>query len=260
MKHLAPWLLLMGLLLGCEKKAAEPTAAAGAGASQSPAFQVDAATAGSVHGVISFSGAAPKPQRIDMSQDPGCMAGNPAPNLGEAFAVRNGRLGNVFLYIKDGLEGKTFAEPAEAVVLDQLGCRYVPHVMGAMAGQTVRILNSDPTMHNVHPAAEVNSMWNVSQQPGGAAIEKRFPKPELMIPVKCNQHPWMKMFLSVTSNPFYAVSKPDGSYEIRGLPPGTYTLGAVHERLGEMTAKITVPAKGAATADLKFSCTGQGCQ
>jgi hypothetical protein len=125
-------------------------------------------------------------------------------------------------------------------------------VLGAIVGQTVEIVNADDTTHNIHPMPAHNKQWNESQLPKAEPIEKTFNKPEVMIPIKCNQHPWMRMYLNVVSNPFFAVSGSDGKFEIKGLPPGEYTLAAVHEKLGEQDMKITVGPKESKTADFTF--------
>jgi plastocyanin len=158
----------------------------------------------------------------------------------------------VFVYIKDGLGSRTFDVPKDPVVLDQNGCKYHPHVLGVMAGQMVQIKNSDQTTHNIHPTPKDNREWNESQPPSSAAIEKSFAREEIMLPVKCNQHPWMKMYISVLKNPFYAVTDKSGNYEIKGLPPGDYTIAFVHEKMGEQDQKITVAPKDSKTVDQTF--------
>ena len=217
--------------------------------------RVDPATAASIHGTIHLSGTPPVPVQIDMGMDPGCTIANPEPNFSQQFVVNKGKFANVYVYIKQGLEGKNFAIPSTPVVLDQRGCRYEPHVLALMAGQTLRVLNSDPTMHNVHaqPNTPSNPQWNMSQMPKGEPIEKTFHDPEVMMPVKCNQHPWMKAYVNVAANPFYAVSDADGNFEIKGLPPGDYTIAAVHEALGEQTQKISVAAKESKTVEFNFA-------
>ena len=217
---------------------------------------VDPATMGSIHGTIHLTGSVLAPVQIDMGMDPGCTFSTKQPNFGQQYVVgKGGGLGNVYVYIRSGLEGSNFAVPATPVILDQKGCRYEPHVLALMVGQTLRVLNSDPTMHNVHaqPNAPSNSQWNMSQMPKGAPIETTFHDPEVMMPFKCNQHPWMKAFVNVAANPFYAISDSDGNFEIKGLPPGDYTIAAVHEAAGEQTQKTTLSAKESKTADFIFT-------
>jgi len=146
----------------------------------------------------------------------------------------------------------TFDVPKDAVVLNQQGCQYHPHVLGVMAGQTVEIKNDDPTTHNIHPTPANNREWNESQPPQSPALEKSFAREEIMLPVKCNQHPWMKMYMNVVKSPFYAVTGPDGKYEIKGLPPGDYTIAFVQEKLGEQDQKVTLAAKDSKTVDATF--------
>jgi plastocyanin len=241
------------LLAGCNKKEnAESTQPTNAPASAPAATPIDQATVGSVSGTVKFDGAAPKAQKIDMSQDPACKGTNEAENV----VADKGDLANVFVYVKDGLGSRTFDVPKDVVVLDQSGCKYHPHVLGVMAGQTVQIKNDDPTTHNIHPTPKDNREWNESQPPQSAPIEKNFAREEIMLPVKCNQHPWMKMYINVVKSPFYAVTGPDGKYEIKGLPPGDYTIAFVHEKLGEQDQKVTVGPKEAKTVDQSFKAGG----
>jgi len=242
---------LLGLLLwvGCGKKeTAEEQPAAPSPAAAPAATPIDPATAATVSGTVKFEGVAPKPAKIDMSQDPNCQGGNVAENV----VVSDGHLQNVFIYIKDGLGNRTFDAPKDTVTLSQSGCRYHPHVLGVMAGQTIKIVNDDPTTHNIHPTPKDNREWNESQAPKAAALEKSFAREEVMLPVKCNQHPWMRMFVNVVKNPFYAVTGPDGKFEIKGLPPGDYTLAFVHEKLGEQDQKLTLAAKDTKTVNATF--------
>jgi len=243
-------LVLLGLLLlaGCSKKEETPTPAAETKAAAAPATPIDPATAATVAGTVKFEGAAPKPAKIDMSQDPACKG----QNVAETIVSDGGNLANVFVYVKDGLGSHTFATPADAAMIHQEGCRYHPHVMGVMVGQNIQIMNDDPTTHNIHPTPKDNREWNESQAPKAAPIEKSFTREEIMLPVKCNQHPWMKMYVNVVKSPFFAVTDKDGKYEIKGLPPGDYTLAFVHEKLGEQDQKVTVAAKDSKTVDTSF--------
>jgi len=181
---------LLGLLLlvGCGKKeTAEEQPAAPSPTTTPAATPIDPATAATVSGSVKFEGAAPKPAKIDMSQDPNCQGGNVAENV----VVSDGHLQNVFIYVKEGLGNRTFDVPKDAVTLNQTGCKYHPHVLGVMAGQTIKIVNGDPTTHNIHPTPKDNREWNESQAPKAAPLEKSFAREEVMLPVKCNQHPWI---------------------------------------------------------------------
>jgi plastocyanin len=245
-------LALAGLLLtaACNNKPSESTnTAAQKEATPAPtSAPIDPATVATVKGEVKFEGTAPKPAKIDMSQDPACKGSNEAENV----VVSGGDLANVFVYVKDGLGSRTFDVPKDPVVLDQSGCKYHPHVLGVMTGQTVQIKNDDQTTHNIHPTPKDNREWNESQPPSSPAIEKTFAREEIMLPVKCNQHPWMKMYISVVKSPFYAVTDKSGKYEIKGLPPGDYTIAFVHEKLGEQDQKVTVAAKDTKTVDQSF--------
>jgi plastocyanin len=244
--------VLFGLILltGCGKKesAEEQPAAPAATPAAAPATPIDPATAASISGTVKFEGEAPKAAKIDMSQDPACKG----MNMAENEVVSGGHLANVFVYVKEGLGNRTFDTPKEAITLDQSGCKYHPHVLGVIVGQTIKIVNSDPTTHNIHPQPKDNREWNESQPPQSAPLEKTFAREEIMLPVKCNQHPWMKMFVNVVKSPFYAVTGPDGKFEIKGLPPGDYTIAFVQEKLPEQDVKVTLAAKDSKTVDATF--------
>jgi len=216
---------------------------------------------GSVTGAIAYNGAAPAPKKIDTSADPVC--GQKNPNLAtEDTVVTNGKLANVFVYIKDGTTaaGKKVGDymweaPMAAATLDQNGCHYKPHVLGVMTGQKLSVTNSDPTQHNIHPTPKNNPEWNQTQPNGAPPIEKTFKQAEVLIPVKCNQHPWMKAYIGVLKHPFFAVSAEDGSFTIKGVPAGKYTVAAWHEGGAtgtEKTMEVTVTANGSAKADFAF--------
>ncbi len=192
----------VALVAGCGKKeTAEEQPAAPTPAAAPAATPIDPATAASVSGTVKFDGAPPKAAKIDMSQDSNCAGSNTAENI----VVSGGHLENVFIYVKEGLVNRTFDVPKDAVTLTQSGCRYKPHVLGVMVGQTIAIVNGDPTTHNIHPTPKDNREWNESQAPKAPPIEKTFAREEILLPVKCNQHPWMRMFVNVVKNPFYAV-------------------------------------------------------
>ena len=125
-------------------------------------------TAGSIEGTVHFTGKAPERIRSTWAQDPVCDDLS-ATNLTEQYVVDDGKLANVYVYVKAGLGDKVYAPPSKPAVLDQKGCRYVPHVIGAMVGQPIEFRNSDPTMHNVHmkPTVGGNQQSTFRRPPNG---------------------------------------------------------------------------------------------
>ncbi len=215
---------------------------------------IDQSTVGSITGKVSFQGSKPKLARIMMDQDPVCVqkhGGQPV-FAEDGMVNSNGTLPNVFVYVKSGAEKYTFATPGTPVELDQDGCMYKPHVLGVMVGQTLSILTKDATTHNIHPMPKDNREWNMSQAPNAAPLEQKFSRPEIMIPVKCNQHPWMRAYIGVTKNPFYAVTGSDGTFTITGLPPGDYTIEAWTATFGTQEQKVAVGPKESKALDFTF--------
>ncbi len=242
------------ILAGCggsetkkeESKAAPPAATAP---------PVDDANAATVTGKVSFTGEKPKVATIDMSANPACArAHSGAPAKSEEVVVNeNGTLKNVLLYVK-GVPDRQYPVPSTAVTLDQKGCMYGPHVIAVMAGQNIEVKNDDPTNHNIHPQPKVNQEWNESQAPGSDPKMKSFAREEIDPPiaVKCNVHPWMRSYIAVSNTPYTAVTGDDGSYTIKGLPPGSYTLVAWHEKYGKKETPLTVAAKDSKTVDVSY--------
>jgi len=253
MKRYFAALPLLALLVpaGCKSNSA---AAPQTVAAPAPVyFQVDPTTAGAVEGKIRFAGKRPPRKLIDMSEEPACVEAHHGKAYDESLVVNpNGTLANVFIYVKSGLEGKTFAVPPTPVVIDQRGCWFHPRVLGIQVGQELSVVNSDPVTHNIHPLAEINREWNHSQGQGDAPLARKFLKPEVMIRVKCNIHRWMRAYIGVVDNPYFAVTGSDGAFEIRNLPPGEYVLGAWQETLGAQEQKITVAPQGTTTASFTF--------
>ena len=215
--------------------------------------KVDPATAGPLSGKVTLDGKAPSNPRINMSAEPDCGKLHDGPVHAEVAVVGDGgALANVFVWVKDGIEGK-FEVPSTSVSLDQKGCVYTPHVVALQSGQVLSVTNSDQTTHNVHPLPRVNREWNRSQTANASAIERKFSRQEIMLPVKCNIHPWMRAYVNVVDHPFFAVTGADGSFEIKGLPPGTYTIEARHERFDAQETSVTVGASESKQADFTFS-------
>ena len=217
--------------------------------------KVSAAAEGSISGTVKLSGTAPHMRGIDMSKDPYCVKQHDTPITMENVVVGAGDgLQNVVLYISEGLTGnEATAAPSNKPVFDQKGCQYIPHVMAVDVNQEFQVISSDQTTHNIHPlpnALTGNIPWNKSQPPGAPPIVTSWKAPE-MISVKCNIHPWMHGYHAVVKGP-YATTDKSGAYTIHGVPPGSYTVTAWQEELGNQTQKVTVAAGKPATADFTF--------
>ena len=212
---------------------------------------VDAATAGNVAGRITFEGTPPQPGVVRMDSDPNCVQPGVTATDEAVIVGDTGALQNVFVYVKDGLGDLRFPIPSSPVVLDQKECRYVPHVIGAQMGQVFEILNSDPTLHNVHAVPAANQEFNTGQPLPGMRHTHRFTTSEVMVPFKCDVHPWMYAYVGVVAHPFFAVTGADGSFNLEGLPPGTYMIEAWHETLGTQTQTVTIGERE--TGDITFS-------
>jgi plastocyanin len=214
--------------------------------------RAQAGPVGAVKGTIYFQGAKPHLPEINMVQDRVCASEQTGAVYPEDGQVNNnGTLPNVFVYV-EGRGIQTYKPPSTPVTLAQRRCEYEPHVLGIMVGQPLQVTTEDPTTHNVHAMPKDNRSWNVSQQPGSQPLIERFTHPEIMIPVKCNQHPWMKAYIGVTTNPFYAVTGNDGIFTIPNVPPGQYTIGVWTATFGTQEKQVTVEAGKAVTADLTF--------
>jgi hypothetical protein len=214
-----------------------------------------AADSASISGKITFDGKAPKPKKIPTDADPKCAAMHEdSPLLTEDVLVNaDGTLKNVFVYVKSGLEGKTYDTPKDPVVLTQEKCHYVPHVFGMMAKQPLQIVNADDTLHNIHAMPTKSKEFNVGQPNKDMKTLRTFAEPEVMVHFKCDVHPWMSAYVGVMSNPFYSVSGDDGAFSLKGLPAGEYEVAAWHEKYGEQVQKIKVGDGEAKTIDFKFS-------
>jgi plastocyanin len=224
---------------------AEPAAPA------APAF--DPATAGNVMGTITLEGTAPAAESIRMNADPVCVT-EASMTETEYFLVGDtGGLGNVFVYVKEGLEGQTFPAATDSIELQQDGCRYIPHVFGIRVGQALSIVNGDPTLHNIHATPANNEEFNTGQPIEGMVYERMFDTPEVMVPFQCDVHGWMNAYVGVLDHPYFGVSGADGAFDLSGLPPGDYVVEAWHEKLGTQTQNVTV-GEGA-TAELNFTFT-----
>ncbi len=247
-------------ITGCGGGNKEEPAEAPAPAASAPAGKpVDATTAGSITGMVKLEGTPPKMRRINMAAEPSCMKERTSPAFSEEVVTGNdGALANVLVYVKSGLDGYSFPPATTPVEIDQKGCQYHPHVLGLQVGQPLEVVNSDPTTHNIHPVPMQNREWNESQPPGASPIEKSFARPEIAIPVKCNVHPWMKAYVAVLPNPYFQVTGTDGAFDLKNLPPGTYTLVAWQELYGTSEQTVTIGPKESKSVTFTFKAAASG--
>ena len=216
-------------------------------------FHVDPATAGTISGRIVFRGPKPARQKIDMESDAGCPT---AGGYNEPIVTgKTGGLTSAFVYIQSGLESKKFEPASQPVALDQHGCMFAPRVIGMRAGEILRVTNSDQVSHNIHPMPTNNREWNQQQSPGTPELEHKFPRPDVMIPVKCNVHSWMHAYIGVVDHPYFSVTGADGSFEWKNVPPGDYVVAVWHEKLGELKRNVHLAASGAEKLDLEYTAS-----
>ena len=232
------------------------SACSGGGESAKPAQQptpLDMSTVGMVTGVVRFEGTVPEQSVTQLSGWAECAAQHPQgnPPAGDIL-VNDGRVQNALVYIKDGLGTRVFAVPTEPVSVDQKGCIFLPRVVGVQVDQALKFLNSDALAHNVHGFAQTAKPWNVSLGVKGMTRTIKADKPETVIEVKCDVHPWMRVYVGVFSHPYFAVSGTDGSFTFRNLPPGEYTLEAWHERFGTRSQKVSLGEKETKEVEVKF--------
>ncbi len=203
---------------------------------------VCAADTASVSGKVAFEGTPPKAKKIKVDADPKCAEMHMDEPLytQEVQVNENGTLRNVFVYVKSGLEGKTFEPPKTPAELDQEGCMYHPHVFGMQAKQPLKIKNSDDTLHNIHAMPTKSKEFNIGQPNKGMEMTRTFATPEVMVKFKCDVHPWMSAYAGVLDHPFYSVTGADGSFAIKGLPAGEYVIEAWHEKYGAQTQTVKV--------------------
>ena len=221
-----------------------------AAAPAAPAF--DPATAGDISGMVMIDGEMPAAEELAMNSDPVC-AMQATDTMSNTFVGSNGHLGNVFVYIKEGLEGRSFPAATDVLTINQQGCRYTPHVFGMQVGQTLQIVNSDPTLHNIHATPSVNDEFNMGQPIQNMTFERTFDSAEVMVPFKCDVHGWMNAYVGVLDHPYFATTALDGLFDISSLPPGDYIVEAWHEALGTQTQNITVTTGG--TTEVSFTFT-----
>ena len=228
------------------KKAPEPTPPAKA---PELAKAAEPGATGTITGVVKFAGEVPPESKIQMRADPKCAKLSPDA-MTRDHVVTDGKVANTFVYVKSGLAKAKYPAPDVMPVLDQKGCQYQPKMLGVLEGQSIEIVNSDPTLHNIHGFGKQEFNIGMPRQDG--RIERKFKKAEVLVQVKCDVHPWMEAHIGVVEHPFFAVSGADGTFEIKDVPVGRYTLEAVHPRLGSKTFELAVASGGEAHTSIEL--------
>lgn len=243
---------LVFVSIGCAKTKSRP-------APPPPAPPVDPATAASVAGTVKFEGTPPVYEPIDMSASPACAQVNPSPVVPPVVVVgARGALANVVVFVKSGLGRYSYPAPQTPVTLDQKGCMYVPHVVALMVGQPFEVANSDPTIHDIHPMLRNNSPWSLSELPGRPAVKSTFQNAEFAVNVGCMIHPWMRAYLFVFDQPYFAVTSKAGTFALKNLPPGTYTIEAWHEPNQTLEQTVVLGPKDLKELSFTFHAASTG--
>jgi len=233
---------------GGSKEAAVETPAKPSG----PVLTLDPATSGSITGTVKIEGNLKQITGIISPCAKGAAAGAAPPPPTEAKAEP----ANIVIYLKSGLGNYHFDTPTNPVLLDQQNCTYQPHVLALMVNQPIEIENSDPVAHNIHVLSKINPQWNRSEPPGVAPIMESFSKPELAVHVICKLHPGMSAFVFVFDNPYYAVTSSSGAFDLKNVPPGTYTVEAWQQQRGIQDQTVTVAPKESKALSFVFQSGG----
>ena len=211
-------------------------------------------SAADVTGKVVLKGTPKAELTIDMASDPKCGALHSKPITTRHYVVgAGGGLANVFVYVKSGAKPSGSPPADTPLLLDQIGCEYMPYVTGVQVNQKFKIKNSDPTMHNVHPLPTANKEFNFAQPVKDQVNEKVFDKTEVAVKFKCDVHPWMFAYVGVLDHPYFAVTDKDGNFKISGLPNGKYTVEAYHPKTHG--ANPGIPQEITVDADKKVEFT-----
>jgi hypothetical protein len=210
----------------------------------------------SIAGTVRLAGEPPRRRVLDVSERV-CKEhhGDNLPTDESVIVNADGTLRNVVVWVKKGLEGWTFPVPSEPAILDQVGCTYVPHVLGMRAKQPLQIRNSDPVLHNVHSLPTRNQDFNIGQPTKGTVDSRTFANREVAIRFKCDVHGWMSAYVAVVDHPYFAVTGDGGVFSLAKLPPGTYEVEAWHEVYG--TSSQSVKIADGESKTLEFTFTGR---
>ena len=214
-----------------------------------------AAGTGTITGHVKLTGPAPANPMIRMGRDPICAKLNAGKRPVQELVVKaeDGGLSNVFVEVQ-GTFPKT-PVPTDAVAINQRNCEYAPRVVGARVGQTLRLINSDTLVHNLHSASAKGNDFNETQPHSDMVFNYKLKAEEAMLHIKCDVHSWMNAYVGVVSHPYFAVTGADGAFKIANVPAGKYTIRAWQERYGWVTQNVQVKPGATATIDFTYKGT-----
>lgn len=211
------------------------------------------AAGGTIEGKVMFEGRPRRNPLINMGADPNCLSINAGKKTVQEYVSLNSdkSVSNVFVHLT-GDVSYSGAPPSDPVVVNQQGCLYHPRISGAMTGQTLRIRNSDSTLHNIHTQSEAGNSFNVGQPKAGQEHDHKLRGTEVMLRLKCDVHEWMTGFVGVKRHPYFAVTGEGGMFRIEGVPSGTYTIQAWQEKLGAIDMQVEVKDGETVTVELAY--------
>jgi hypothetical protein len=246
--HRLAWIALVSAaVLGaaaCNSKSDKP----GGAATAKPVAESPAPTGqATITGVVTFDGAVPAPEPWAGASNPECKTLRT--ETIQLVKVQDKKLEDAFVYVKEGLPKGSYPVPKESVPFDQKGCEFAPRVFGVMAGQDIAGANSDKLLHNVK-SAEFNQAF-----PFNTKKDMKLNDAAVMSTIKCDVHPWMRAYAGVMEHPYFAVTKADGAFTIKGLVDGEYTVAVWHEKLG--TSEVKVKATAAAPGKVEIALKGK---
>jgi hypothetical protein len=215
---------------------------------------LDHGTTGSIVGAVTFHGDPPPATPVPL--DRSCGALHQGPVTAGDVLVKDHRVQNAFVYIREGLGDRVFPQPTTALEIDQKGCLFAPRVAAAETCQEIVFLNSDPVLHNVHGFPKSSGAWNFSLSQAGSRRSVRVPAPEAMIRVGCDVHPWMQSYVGVVNHPYFAVTGADGAFTLKDVPPGDYVVASWHERFGTREQRVKVEPKQEQAIAFAYGETG----
>jgi len=215
-------------------------------------IEMDFEATGSLQGSVLYSGEVPERVELPYKGNPECVAEAHDTILSEELLVKDGKLQNAFVYIKEGLEDYEFPAPKTPVDIYNKGCIYLPHVVGAQVDQPIKLINNDATFHNIHSFAKNQKGWNIGLPFQGMKQIKKFSEPEVAVKLKCDLHPWMIGYVGIVSHPYFFVTGEDGSFSMDNVPVGDYVLEVWHEKLGTKTIEVSIGAGSNQNVELNY--------